>query len=180
MTTPDDHPVKRGTDPTRPSMTRWPWIILVVAAATFGVAVWAERQQEHSHLWIIDGDRFQLTSFLAPAHHHSREIPFHDLQRITAEPDPERQEIDILVLHYGQIAFRMPSQGEDTIGGGFDAYVERLRYLLDAAHTGEVSARVLHLDPWLIVTVVAALTSVIAWIALFVLIFRMPPRKTED
>ena len=178
MTSPDDHPENTEHVADRPFAAQWLWIMLVVAVTAFGIALWAERQQEHSHLWAIDGDRFQLTSFLAPAHHHSREIPFTGIDRITSEPDPDREEISILVLHYGPVAFRMPSQGEDVIGG-FDGYVERLQNLLDAAHSGEQSARVLHLDPYLIATVAAAATSLIAWVLLFVLILRSPPRVSE-
>ena len=153
--------------------------MLAIAVTAFGVAVWAEKQQEHSHLWTIDGDRFQLASFLAPAHHHSREIQFSGIERITGEPDPDREEISILVLHYGPVAFRMPSQGEDVIGG-FDAYIVRLQKLLDTAHSGQQSARVLHLDPYLIATVAAAATSLIAWALLFGLIFTSPPRGSES
>jgi hypothetical protein len=156
---------------------RWSVIMLVTAVTTFGLAAWAERQQQHSHLWTVDGDRFQLTSFLAPAHHHTREIPFSGIESITGEADLERPEVTILVLHYGAIAFRMPSQCDETITR-FDAYVERLEELLAAAHSGDESARVLYLDPYLVVTATAAAASLVAWIFLFVTVLR-PRRRTN-
>jgi len=150
--------------------------MLVTAVATFALAAWAEREQRHSHLWRVDGDRFQLTSFLAPAHHHTREIPFSGIESITGEADLERPEVRILVLHYGVLAFRMPSQSDETIAR-FDAYVERLEELLAAAHSGNESARVLYLDPYLVLTAAAAAASLVSWIVLFVMVLR--PRPAE-
>lgn len=149
---------------------------LVIAVTTFGLAAWAERQQEHSYLWTIKGDRFKLDSFLAPAHHHSREIPFSGIESISGEADLERPEITILVLHYGPLAFRMPSQSDETIRR-FDAYLVRLEALLTAAHAGNETARVLYLDPYLKIAAAAAAISLVAWIALFVLILRPRPRE---
>jgi hypothetical protein len=166
----------KGAGSGRPTRARRPWIALAVAVTAFGLAAWAERQQEHSHLWTIDGDRFQLTSFLAPAHRHSREIPFSGIDRITGEADLEDPETTILVLHYGMVAFRMPSQSDQTIRR-FDAYVERLGDLLTAAKAGKKTAMVLSLDPYLVVTVAAAAASLAAWIVLFVKILRSRPEK---
>ena len=153
------------------------WIVLAIAVTAFGLAAWAEQQQEHSHLWTIEGDRFHLTSFLAPAHHHSREIPWNGIDEITGEADLEQPEITILVLHYGMIAFRMPSQSDQTIRR-FDAYVEQLQNLLVAARSGNPAARVLHLDPYLTATVAAAAISLVSWVLLFSMILR-PPRRDE-
>lgn len=150
--------------------------MLIIAVATFGLAAWAERQQEHSHLWTIDGDRLQLMSFLAPAHHHTRAIPFSGIESITGEADLERPEVTILVLHYGVLAFRMPSQNDESIRR-FDAYVERLGGLLAAAHSGDETARVLYLDAYLMVTAAAATASLVAWIVLLVMLLRPSPRE---
>ncbi len=151
-------------------------IMLVVAVTTFGLAAWAERQQHHSHLWTIDGDRFQLVSFLAPAHHHTREIPFSGIESITGEADLERPEVTILVLHYGVLAFRMPSQSDETIAR-FAAYVGRLEALLAAAKSGDETARVLYLDPYLVAAAAAAAASLVSWIVLFVMVLRPSRRK---
>lgn len=176
MVSPHDESESTGNGSNRPLLRRWYLIALVIAVTTFGLAAWAERQQEHSHLWTVDGDRFQLTSFLAPAHHHSREIPFSEIESITGEADLEDPEITILVLHYGLVTFQMPSQSDRTIRR-FDTYVERLGALLAAAHSGNEKARVLYLDPYLVVTVAAAAASLVAWIILFVMILR--PRPPE-
>ena len=176
MITPREKPETTGNQSSRSLRGRWPVVMLVIAVATFGFAAWAERRQEHSQLWTIDGDRFQLTSFLAPAHQHSREIPFTGIERITGEADLERPELTILVLHYGVLAFRMPSQSDETIFR-FDAYVERLEKLLAAGHQGNETARVLYLDPYLVATAAAASVSLVSWIVLFVMVLR--PRPSE-
>jgi len=173
---PHDEPETTGNESSRPLPKHRPLVVLVIAVTTFGLAAWAERQQEHSYLWTVDGDRFQLMSFLAPVHHHTREIPFSGIERITGETDLERPEVTILVLHYGAIAFRMPSQSDESIRR-FDGYVERLRTLLAAAHSGDERARVLYLDPYLMVSASAAAASLVAWIILFVLVLRPRPPK---
>ena len=168
-----------GDAPLRSRSKRGLWIVLAIALGAFTLAAWSERQQEHSHLWIIDGDRFELISFLAPAHHHSRDIPWNGIDRINGEADLEEPEITILVLHYGMVAFRMPSQGDHNIWR-FDAYIERLQKLLAAARSGNKTAKVVYLDPYLMVTVAAAVTSLVAWITLFVMIFRSGVREPES
>jgi hypothetical protein len=173
---PNDEAETTGMASSHSLPSRWPLIMLIFAVTTFGLAAWAERQQEHSHLWRVDGDRFQLISFLAPAHHHTREIPFSGIEGITGEADLERPEVTILVLHYGALAFRMPSQSDETIRR-FDVYVDRLGALLTAAHSGDATARVLYLDAYLMVTAAAAAASLLAWIVLFVMILR--PRPPE-
>ncbi len=148
-------------------------IVLVVAVCFFGLAAWAERQQEHSYLWSVDGDRFRLAAFMAPAHHHSRELPWDGIERISGETDLDEPETRILVLHYGPIAFRMPSQSDQNIHA-FTSYVERLDVFLAAARSGDETASVLYLDPFFLVTTGAAILSLVAWIILFVMILRTP------
>ncbi|HSN57549.1 MAG TPA: hypothetical protein VLT32_22960 [Candidatus Sulfomarinibacteraceae bacterium] len=151
------------------------WALLAVAAATYATAVWAERRQEHSYLWTVRGDRFVLTAFMVPWHHHGRDIPWQGIDRISAETDHERPELRILVLHYGFVEFRMPSQSSETIAA-FDRYVARLQELLDAARGGEASARMLYVDPLGALAGAAGAASAAAWVALFVALARRSRR----
>lgn len=154
-------------------------IVLIVAVCFFGLAAWAERQQEHSYLWSVDGDRFRLAAFMAPAHHHSRELPWDGIERISGEADLDEPETTILVLHYGPVAFRMPSQSDRNIHR-FTSYIGRLDAFLAAARSGDGTATVLYLDPFFLVTITAAVLSLVAWIGLFVMIVRAPEPKNPD
>ena len=147
-----------------------------MAVAAYLTAVWAERRQEHSYLWTAHGDRFVLTAFRVPWHHHSRDIPWHGIDHISAETDLERPDLRILVLHYGFVEFRMPSQSSETIAA-FDRYVGRLRELLDAVRGGETSARMLYVDPYGALAGAAGAASLAAWITLLVALARRSRRS---
>ena len=153
---------------------RRPLVLLAIALASFAISAWSERQQEHSHHWKNAGDRFMLTSFLAPWHHHTREIPHSGITEIVAQADPSDPGDPVLLLRYGMVDFFMPSQGEHNIRR-FDGYVERLRGLLEEVRAGDDEASMLYLDPYLMVMAAAALVSVVCWIALFVVILRPRP-----
>lgn len=158
---------------TRTRTTKRSLILLAIAISAFALAAWAERQQEHSYLWTADGDRLNLAAFMAPAHHHSRKLPWNGIERISDAEDLENPEYEILVLHYGPVAFRMPSQNDHNIRR-FDNYAARLDAFLTAVRAGDENARVLYLDPYLLVTAAAIVASLAAWVIFFVTILRPP------
>jgi len=150
-------------------------ILTTVAVCASVAGVVSERKQGFSFFWRAEGTTVYCASSMLPHYSVVRQYSSTTINAIAKAPYSQDASIDVVVLDLNGLQYSIPTQSSAAIRN-FDAHIEGLQEFISRVHDGDDTATYSYLHPIFVTMIVSFAIAVLAWVTLFILLWRTGKR----